>query len=159
MEQVAKATCILCKKLQRTRGGTWRFPRVSRAKSGILWLSGGTTRVRWCGASYQSPSMLAAAIFSDDSYAQETLGRDGGLIAGHGEPLGAWAIGTLAQLLWVFALSFLMFFTLKFLQVFRVSAEVEAAGGDVSKAGGQDCLLYTSPSPRDGLLSRMPSSA
>ena len=57
MEQVAKATCILCKKLQRTRGGTWRFPRVSRAKSGILWLSGGTTRVRWCGASYQSPSM------------------------------------------------------------------------------------------------------
>ena len=26
---------------------------------------------------------------------------------------------------------------------------------DVSK----DCLLYTSPSPRDGLLSRMPSSA
>ena len=28
-----------------------------------------------------------------------------------------------------------------------------AAGQDV------DCLLYTSPSPRDGLLSRMPSSA
>ena len=26
-------------------------------------------------------------------------------------------------------------------------------------AGYQDCLLYTSPSPRDGLLSRMPSSA
>ena len=24
---------------------------------------------------------------------------------------------------------------------------------------GLDCLLYTSPSPRDGLLSRMPSSA
>ena len=24
---------------------------------------------------------------------------------------------------------------------------------------GQGCLLYTSPSPRDGLLSRMPSSA
>ena len=24
---------------------------------------------------------------------------------------------------------------------------------------GRDCLLYTSPSPRDGLLSRMPSSA
>ena len=23
----------------------------------------------------------------------------------------------------------------------------------------QNCLLYTSPSPRDGLLSRMPSSA
>ena len=26
-------------------------------------------------------------------------------------------------------------------------------------AEGGDCLLYTSPSPRDGLLSRMPSSA
>src|SRR5680860_1250811 len=26
-------------------------------------------------------------------------------------------------------------------------------------AGGDTCLLYTSPSPRDGLLSRMPSSA
>ena len=25
--------------------------------------------------------------------------------------------------------------------------------------GYKDCLLYTSPSPRDGLLSRMPSSA
>ena len=25
--------------------------------------------------------------------------------------------------------------------------------------GNQGCLLYTSPSPRDGLLSRMPSSA
>ena len=25
--------------------------------------------------------------------------------------------------------------------------------------GSYDCLLYTSPSPRDGLLSRMPSSA
>ena len=25
--------------------------------------------------------------------------------------------------------------------------------------GGDPCLLYTSPSPRDGLLSRMPSSA
>ena len=30
----------------------------------------------------------------------------------------------------------------------------------VNRATGMDtCLLYTSPSPRDGLLSRMPSSA
>ena len=29
--------------------------------------------------------------------------------------------------------------------------------GELAKA--QSCLLYTSPSPRDGLLSRMPSSA
>ena len=53
----------------------------------------------------------------------------------------------------------------------------EIGSGAVAKAGGNgsggrqtkknylnkeliyDCLLYTSPSPRDGLLSRMPSSA
>ena len=34
--------------------------------------------------------------------------------------------------------------------------------GTITSKGGTDentCLLYTSPSPRDGLLSRMPSSA
>ena len=30
---------------------------------------------------------------------------------------------------------------------------------DQYKLDFKDCLLYTSPSPRDGLLSRMPSSA
>ena len=34
-----------------------------------------------------------------------------------------------------------------------------AAGFDVSCESPMPCLLYTSPSPRDGLLSRMPSSA
>ena len=29
----------------------------------------------------------------------------------------------------------------------------------ISRRQSQRCLLYTSPSPRDGLLSRMPSSA
>ena len=29
----------------------------------------------------------------------------------------------------------------------------------LDSGGDMDCLLYTSPSPRDGLLSRMPSSA
>ena len=29
----------------------------------------------------------------------------------------------------------------------------------LKKEGSEFCLLYTSPSPRDGLLSRMPSSA
>ena len=33
------------------------------------------------------------------------------------------------------------------------------AGSTVSVIRGYGCLLYTSPSPRDGLLSRMPSSA
>ena len=32
-------------------------------------------------------------------------------------------------------------------------------GGVISGLLGSVCLLYTSPSPRDGLLSRMPSSA
>ena len=31
--------------------------------------------------------------------------------------------------------------------------------GDIGSVMDNDCLLYTSPSPRDGLLSRMPSSA
>ena len=30
---------------------------------------------------------------------------------------------------------------------------------EISYEQAMDCLLYTSPSPRDGLLSRMPSSA
>ena len=30
---------------------------------------------------------------------------------------------------------------------------------DLKGEENRDCLLYTSPSPRDGLLSRMPSSA
>ena len=33
------------------------------------------------------------------------------------------------------------------------------AGGEGPEAECIHCLLYTSPSPRDGLLSRMPSSA
>ena len=37
------------------------------------------------------------------------------------------------------------------------TADPEAAQSAVNEL--QDCLLYTSPSPRDGLLSRMPSSA
>ena len=34
-----------------------------------------------------------------------------------------------------------------------------SAVNPVLREGNSDCLLYTSPSPRDGLLSRMPSSA
>ena len=41
-------------------------------------------------------------------------------------------------------------------QRYRIVQEVGRGGfGAVYRA----CLLYTSPSPRDGLLSRMPSSA
>ena len=38
-----------------------------------------------------------------------------------------------------------------------VVVDVVVVAGDVVVADA--CLLYTSPSPRDGLLSRMPSSA
>ena len=41
-----------------------------------------------------------------------------------------------------------------------VAAAPAAAGGDAGEAAEEkDCLLYTSPSPRDATLSRMPSSA
>ena len=40
---------------------------------------------------------------------------------------------------------------------FVVSIFTSRPGIIIGKRG--DCLLYTSPSPRDGLLSRMPSSA
>ena len=36
---------------------------------------------------------------------------------------------------------------------------VKACDQNAIDARGYACLLYTSPSPRDGLLSRMPSSA
>ena len=39
----------------------------------------------------------------------------------------------------------------------RVQAKEGFAAG--FQGMGKNCLLYTSPSPRDGLLSRMPSSA
>ena len=39
-------------------------------------------------------------------------------------------------------------------QIFRLFTQ-----SDVDVGAGYVCLLYTSPSPRDGLLSRMPSSA
>ena len=42
-----------------------------------------------------------------------------------------------------------------------LSQFTRAVGGDVilNRKNHTTCLLYTSPSPRDGLLSRMPSSA
>ena len=41
----------------------------------------------------------------------------------------------------------------------RAASAVSTAGNGTVAYWMCDCLLYTSPSPRDGLLSRMPSSA
>ena len=41
----------------------------------------------------------------------------------------------------------------------RTEASLESMRKQLADMRGQACLLYTSPSPRDGLLSRMPSSA
>ena len=48
--------------------------------------------------------------------------------------------------------------------LFEMAEEDDSIEGEVRKEiqsleSMLDCLLYTSPSPRDGLLSRMPSSA
>ena len=40
-----------------------------------------------------------------------------------------------------------------------VHADDTCPGSHLASPEGRPCLLYTSPSPRDGLLSRMPSSA
>ena len=44
-------------------------------------------------------------------------------------------------------------------QVHDPAVEVDRASNLPVAERGRPCLLYTSPSPRDGLLSRMPSSA
>ena len=41
----------------------------------------------------------------------------------------------------------------------RDKTETDERSIDDTSSGKKGCLLYTSPSPRDGLLSRMPSSA
>ena len=41
----------------------------------------------------------------------------------------------------------------------NIQEQIEIAGELWEMSDFEICLLYTSPSPRDGLLSRMPSSA
>ena len=45
------------------------------------------------------------------------------------------------------------------IKVLRVWTYISANAGFAKRTLDYLCLLYTSPSPRDGLLSRMPSSA
>ena len=45
-------------------------------------------------------------------------------------------------------------------RIAEIKERIQETGDLVRRpTGGGTCLLYTSPSPRDGLLSRMPSSA
>ena len=44
-------------------------------------------------------------------------------------------------------------------RAFEEEVMLSGFGAAPVKQEGTGCLLYTSPSPRDGLLSRMPSSA
>ena len=57
-------------------------------------------------------------------------------------------------------------YTLEAINWFNKYAEIKENGNDIilsykncDEPEPEPCLLYTSPSPRDGLLSRMPSSA
>ena len=59
-----------------------------------------------------------------------------GLFFGGGNALGCACVFLLATIAWVGGLSFIMFFGLKKMGILRVSAEMEAAGMDVSKHGG-----------------------
>ena len=83
-----------------------------------------------------------------------------------------WTIGTLARTAWqdsaVFPLPHATYYTTSDNDSFDVTGNTDGTtiyyeqetGTDQVNAGGViTCLLYTSPSPRDGLLSRMPSSA
>ena len=77
--------------------------------------------------------VFATGLFSATDYA---YGSGPGLFYGGGNALGCACVFLLATIAWVGGLSFLMFFSLKKMGILRVSAEMEAAGMDVSKHGG-----------------------
>ena len=60
---------------------------------------------------------------------------------------------------WIFASTTLLDHELASLLGEAVEAEAVKTYRRMLLEQPEDCLLYTSPSPRDGLLSRMPSSA
>jgi Amt family ammonium transporter len=77
--------------------------------------------------------VFATGLFSATDYA---YGSGPGLFYGGGNALGCACVFLLATIAWVGGLSFIMFFSLKKMGILRVSAEMEAAGMDVSKHGG-----------------------
>ena len=77
--------------------------------------------------------VFAVGLFSAPAYA---YGSGPGLFYGEGKALGAACICLGLEIVWVVVLSALMFLPLKLAGLLRVSAEIEAAGMDVSKHGG-----------------------
>ena len=59
----------------------------------------------------------------------------------------------------IIAHSNLLNINLKNSNILDLYSGIGSFGLECISRGAKNCLLYTSPSPRDGLLSRMPSSA
>merc|ERR1719502_1128320 len=77
--------------------------------------------------------VFVVGLLASDHYAYAS-GK--GLFYGSGQALGCAVVTLFAEIAWVGIMSFIMFFPLKKVGLLRVSAEVEAAGMDVSKHGG-----------------------
>ena len=92
-----------------------------------------------------TPDSLACLIFTSG-----TTGKPKGVMISHKNVL--WTIESLFGQ---------MIPATKFPRIvsYLPMAHIAARAGDHYQAIYRVCLLYTSPSPRDGLLSRMPSSA
>ena len=81
--------------------------------------------------------VLAAGMFATDVYGYASAAGKGGLFYGGGfDSTGAALALLFAEIAWVGTMAICLFFPLKMLGILRVSAEVEAAGMDVSKHGG-----------------------
>lgn len=66
------------------------------------------------------------------------LGPDAGLFMPHSRGIlfGTQVVFAIIHILWVCTMSAIIFVSMKFLGIFRVSQEEEDAGADVSKHGG-----------------------
>ena len=86
--------------------------------------------------------VMAAALFSDKDLDYRVTsvpgadGKKGGLVFGGTHMMWAACAQLFSIIGWVASLSSIMFFILKVVGILRVSAEMEAAGMDVSKHGG-----------------------
>mmetsp|Transcript_23616 Transcript_23616/g.64018 ORF Transcript_23616/g.64018 Transcript_23616/m.64018 type:complete len:440 (-) Transcript_23616:253-1572(-) len=80
--------------------------------------------------------VLAVGVFARPEYAYNQVGSHGFIYAGKGDLIVIQIIALCIELAWVSITSGLMFAALKFSGKLRVPAEVEEAGMDVSKHGG-----------------------